>query len=201
MTIGPTHRDVELQLAQNKDLRGLNAQWLSECYEYLLSTGLPSQPALVCDAIYEQFLASALEDSYVPSLPSESETIHNQAVFTEQSVVLEVREIHDIGVSTRSLLDRLLESQVNEKRRILEVNEDVEGDSTFLTQTTVPSSSIVSGNWRTAGSCLCLVLSDGSEMIKAIERQVIPGLDIMLPIGTKVTGRFSPLRSLLMNGF
>ena len=185
------HRLQEQHLKRTHDLYTLNSQWLTECYEYLASQRTPG--SILHKDIYDQFLGSSLQDSCIPSLPQDSESLHNQPLFTAHPVVLELRDIHDIGVSTSSLLDKLMDSRVNEHRRVLDVSQDetLEGETlSMTTQSTQRATRVSLGkgptHWRTPGSCLSLVLSDGVECIKAIEKQPIQGLDISLPMGTKV---------------
>ncbi len=127
-----------------------------------------------------------------PVLPLDLQSVHGLSLFHDREVLLEVMDVHDIGVSTYSLLERLLDTQVAEKRRILAVAEDPTqtsdepafGQSRSITDCS--NAQQFCASLQHSKATLSLRVSDGWTSAKALERTSIPGLHLALAVGTKV---------------
>ncbi|KAJ4461405.1 putative recQ-mediated genome instability protein 1 [Paratrimastix pyriformis] len=141
-------------------------EWLEQCTAFLHSLTPPPTQASMLDLVVDQFLHSDMHLIATPSLPPNVAALHGQVL--QGTFILQIDEVIDVAapLSQRYPFHLL--------------------DAT--TQPTAPSTGVGRGRAiRTESNRLLKVaLTDGTQMVGAMELRLVPALKLDIPSGTKV---------------
>lgn len=140
---------------QTKYNVSLRSQWLQETISRTVSDE---------NVIYNEFLQSRLQDSAMPKLPSDIQTMHN--VPLSGSYVFQIDEIIDVGISAQAMYDALTMRMEGVSRRGRIMSD--EPDTNALPR-----------------GMLRLALTDGTTTVLGMEYKPL-SISIDMQLGTKV---------------
>jgi hypothetical protein len=164
-------------------------EWLDQCVEFVKTEILRGTPVQTAQHVWQQFLGSNLSDIAYPAF----QELPQRAVW-KNNVVLQVVNVLEVGSSVQSM-HTSCEDELNRRKyggtgpiRFDEEEEDA-GVTQVLDKTAVTF----------PRGMLKLTLSDGHTELIAMEKKIIPGLDMHTSLGCKllVSGPLQIRRGIL----
>ncbi|KZS94274.1 DUF1767-domain-containing protein [Sistotremastrum niveocremeum HHB9708] len=158
----------------------VDPEWLSQCFEYVVTELNPSSMDETNRHVQTQLLASDLRDSMLPGTGAPSNIAELDNAFLAGPVLVQILAITDIGHSAFSL-------QTTRQTRIDKADlaglAEAEGDSEEEDANSIP---------KYPRGMLRFELSDGSQTFPAIEYRRIKDLELgVTPLGYKVILSFN----------
>ncbi|CAG8529155.1 4362_t:CDS:2 [Acaulospora morrowiae] len=161
----------------------LQESWLKQCLDKLRHKPeyQNANNQRLYQAVYEEFLESDLRQSMKPLLPLSIDDAHKTIIGENRPITLQIVEIFEVGVSNQTLFDTIsshLSGSIKEGHKYSDVRDKQNEPIKF------------------PKAMLKFYLTDGTQIVDAIEFKPLSQLDLLTPIGTKISVR----RTLILRG-
>ncbi|CAG8525549.1 10338_t:CDS:2 [Acaulospora colombiana] len=150
----------------------LQETWLQKCLDKLKQNSeyQNANNQKLYQAVYNEFLESDLKQSIKPSLPPLMDSTHKIIIGENRPVILQIVEIFEVGIPNQTLLDIInshFSGTIKQGHKYNDIRDRQNEPIQF------------------PRAMLRLYLTDGAQIIDAVEFKPLEQLNLLTPIGTK----------------